>query len=228
MYVSDGSTATVTTPIPAQELPPSPTTAGPSRAVNKQKAENALLSIHSDDDDMQQVSKVKGGNHGIQGPTATGRSNQKRKQVDDPQSEHETKKRRNSGLEEQVEEVLPPAAAKRDHVSSRKVTSRSGKGEGTINETAGGEGKTKAKTVSVIDLNQVELLDIEEDARAEAENLASLTNSSRRLPKQGNTQTKQSFSWGRDDECARLHDQLQQVRFLWSNCPTCILFDSLV
>jgi len=220
-----------TTPTPARKRPPSTNTAGPSR-VNKGKAANAPLSIHSDDDDIQEVPKGKGGKRSTR--SATGTLNRKRKKDDDPeepedvQSEHETKKSRNrrdgeeneegSGLEDQIQEVPPPAATKRGRGGSRKPTSRSGKGEGLVNGTARGvkgKGKTKAK-VPIIDLIELESLDIEEeDARAEVENLANVINASLRPPKQGNTRTKQDFR-GADDECTRLREQLQQVRF-WVN-----------
>jgi len=179
------------------------------------------------------VPKGRGGKRSTRGATATGSLNRKRKKDDDPeeledvQSEYETKKSRNrrdeeeneegSGLEDQVQEVLPPTATKRTRGGSRKPTSRSEKGEGVVNGTARGvkgKGKTKAKTVPIIDLVDLESLDMEEeDARGEVENLANVINASLRPPKQGNSRTKQD-SRGADDECARLREQLQQVRFL--------------
>ena len=232
---------TATTPLPTRRLPPSTSTAGPSLAVTRGKAANAPLSIHSDDDDIQEVPNVKSGKRVIRGATATGTANRKRKKDDDPevvedvQSEHETKKRRSrrvregnveeSGLEEQVQEVPPPTVAKRTRGGSRKPTSRSGKGEATINGTAKVvKGKAKGKTVAVIDLDEIDIE--EEDARTQVENLANVINASLRPPKHTRTkQTSQGSDNGVDDECARLREQLQQVyvRFM-INRPTCISF----
>jgi hypothetical protein len=181
-----------------------------------------LLSVQSDDDGVQEVSTAKGGKCGTGHTTATGPLNGKRKDdnlevAEDVQSERETKKRRNrrdgeeheqeKWLEEQVQEVPPPVAAKR-------ALRRSG-----IIGTARAEGE--GKSVPFIGLDDVELMDIEEEARAEVE--TSVIDASLRPPEEGNSRTKQVSSWGADDECASLREQLQQVRFV----PH-MLFDLLV
>lgn len=220
-----------TTPLVSRKLPPS-TSAGPSRVAKKGRAVSAL-SISSDDGDIQEVT-AKANKRGVRVANPTGTTKRGRRQDNGSdeaeilQSEHETKKKRirraqeeigdESEPEAEIQEVPPLASTKRTRGSSRKPAS--GVGKGAVNGTTRGKGKGKAraKAAAPMAVDEIESLEIEEeDARMEVANLAAAINASLTPTKQEKMRTKQASRVADkvvDDECARLREQLRQVRFL--------------
>ena len=215
--------------------------AGPSRtADNKRKSAHAAVSIHSDDDSVQEVrtksNKRTGG--------ATVKRRRKEDDQDDPEDtreevEDKRTRRRREELEEEsvveeVQEVVPPLG-KKGRGDSRKPASRTGKGEPKVNggsrgvtsttATAKGKGKAKASRQDIaIDLEEVELVDLDEEGiRAEVEGIANAINSVQRSGKQATSRAMQVSRTERDDENSPLKEQLRQVCRLLSQKPICVL-----
>lgn len=184
-----------------------------SRAANKRKEENAPLFVHSDDDDIEEVSRWRG-NRGAS-DIRTGKRT--RKTDNDSEEVEKAENEEDNRFDEEVQELPPPINVKKPRRSSRKPTSRSGKSEPTTNGNArrlGGKGKTKANGVAHMDVDEVGSLDLdEEDVQMEVEAIASHINASLLSAKPPKSRVSRIAEKGTDDECAKLREQLRQVRF---------------
>lgn len=215
-------------------VPRNTSVAGPSRtADNKRKGAHAPVSVHSDDDSVQEVrtknNKRTGG--------ATVKRRRKEDEHDDPEDTQEEvgdmrRRRRREELEEEsvveeVQEVVP--LGKRGRGDSRKPVSRAGKGEPKVNggsrgvtstaATTKGKGKAKASRQDIaIDLEEVALVDLDEEGiRAEVEGIANAINSVQRSGRQTTSRSMQVSRTERDD--SPLKEQLRQVCRLLSQSP---------
>jgi len=215
--------------------------AGPSRTVdNKRKGVHAPVSIYSDDDEVQEV-RTKNNKRTTGATVKRRRKEERQDDPEDAREEVEDKKgrRRQEEVEleeesavEEVQEVVPPAKKGRGDL---KPASRTGTSELKANggsrrvtpgtaATAKGKGKAKAsRHDNAMDVEEVELVDLDEDIRAEVEGIANAINSVQRSGKQATSRVKQVSRSEKDDENSPLREQLRQVRLTLQNPYVCSL-----